>query len=163
MSPRDILGHYTPRSHTQHLARQHQKWNHLEDGHAGDCWRTVIACLLEIPRDHVPHFAELYPDESSLDWWYKAVEFVEKQIPGWTLKCLSEFEFPIYKFPEDAPKKVILSGRSPRGDWHHVILVDAVTGEKVWDPAKTKGNLLSRDEVYALTEIEKETIDDNDV
>ncbi len=33
-----------------------------EKGIHGDCARTALACLLELPRDDVPHFAKDVPD-----------------------------------------------------------------------------------------------------
>lgn len=45
------------------LRHQIQANRHKPDeGIYGDCARTVIACLLELPRDDVPHFAEDDPD-----------------------------------------------------------------------------------------------------
>jgi len=42
---------------------QKQKYGHDPDrGIWGDCHRTAIACMLNMPRDDVPHFHENGPD-----------------------------------------------------------------------------------------------------
>jgi hypothetical protein len=120
------------------------------DGHdvvPGDCWRTALACLLEVPRDDVPHFIHLYeggtgaPGEDVENhpdgprWWRESVAWVERQRPGWTIQAWAPGDWPFYADDAvDAPDRVLLTGRSPRGDWSHVVLVDAKTGALSWDP-----------------------------
>lgn len=44
---------------------QKQKFLHDPDnGVYGDCHRTAIACILDLPRDDVPHFAEMSWDDA---------------------------------------------------------------------------------------------------
>ena len=33
-----------------------QMYHHQPPEHHGDCWRTAIGCLLDLPPDSVPHF-----------------------------------------------------------------------------------------------------------
>lgn len=41
------------------MIKQKQLFRHNPDaGTFGDCHRTVLACLLDLPHDQVPHFAE---------------------------------------------------------------------------------------------------------
>ena len=41
------------------MREQKQKYRHdLAIGHVGDCFRTSIACVLNVDRDSVPHFFE---------------------------------------------------------------------------------------------------------
>lgn len=50
------------------LRHQIQANRHKPDeGIYGDCARTVLACLLDLPRDDVPHFAEDDPDTSTFN------------------------------------------------------------------------------------------------
>jgi len=138
------------------LSRQHQKYTDTTAAHMagdpdaipGDCWRTALACLLEVPRDTVPHFIHLYPDEGS-EWWHASVKWVEEQMPGWTLYNLVP-EFPVYLHPEDSPKKILLTGQSPRGNWQHVVVADALTGELIHDPFPSGAGVLDRLDVAAL-------------
>ncbi len=117
-----------------HLATQQQRYLERGGPIPGDCWRTSIACLLELPRDEVPHFIHEHGgDENSTDWWYATVAFVETARPGWTLVCTQPV-FPAYTNPEVAPDRVVLTGKSPRGDWLHCVLADATTGELMHDP-----------------------------
>lgn len=55
------------------LRYQKQKFRHKPDeGIFGDCARTVLACLLELPRDDVPHFYEVENDpdfHAKMDRW----------------------------------------------------------------------------------------------
>lgn len=135
------------------LSEQTQAYIHGEGEVAGDCWRTALACILEIPRDEVPHFAELHKNdpEFSSDWWWASVKFVQEVKPGWTLFCINPPVFPAYVFPTEAPQRVILTGRSPRGPWSHCVVADAITGEIVWDPHPSREGLLTKIEIAALT------------
>lgn len=133
------------------LSKQIQKIAHDEvAGNIGDCWRTAIACLLEIEQDKVPHFAELYPDEETLDWWYASVKFIESKLPGMTLVC-TQVLWPWDVAPDDAPEKVIVSGKSPRGDFYHSVIYNAKTGELNWDPHPSGAGILDQIEVFGIT------------
>lgn len=115
-----------------------------EDAIPGDCWRTALACLLEVPRDDVPHFIHLYGidgDSEDLDlelgarWWRESVAWVERTRPGWTIRSWTPTGWPFYNGDNlGAPDRVLLTGGSPRGDWLHVVLVDAETGALAHDP-----------------------------
>lgn len=99
----------------------------------GDCWRTSVACLLDLdcPAD-APHF--ILHD----DWWERTVAFVEQRRPGLTLGCYDP-TFPVYS--GDGFPFVIASGPSPRGDWLHAVIVSAVDGSLVWDPHPSRDGL----------------------
>lgn len=139
---------------TTNLAEQHQAHLEANGPIVGDCWRTAVACLLEVPRDEVPHWIEIYKDRpESVDWWYDTVAFVEAARPGWTLALSRPVLWPIYLHRQEETRRVLLTGQSPRGDWLHVVLADAVTGELVWDPHPTGGGVLSQVEVAYLAPI----------
>lgn len=113
----------------------------------GDCWRTAIACLLD--RDDpttVPHFIaaplpEGETEDTSTAWWDATVAYVEAHTPDGITLVLLEPMFPVYLDPENAPRHVIATGPSPRGDWLHCVIVDAVTGELVHDPHPLRAGL----------------------
>ncbi|MGW8565701.1 hypothetical protein [Isoptericola sp. NPDC055881] len=75
----------------------------------GDCWRTAIACVLDIPPADVPHFVQEhggYFAQATLDW------LAERDMRG-------EFwNGP----PTDYEGHVIATGPSPRGDWLHAVV-----------------------------------------
>lgn len=104
-----------------------------QDGVPGDCWRTAIACLLDMDRDDVPHFAHLYPDPEP-NWWVETVRWVEAQKPGMTLVGAE----PVYGV---VGRPVIASGPSPRGPWLHSVIADGTTGELLWDPHPSHAGL----------------------
>ena len=131
------------------LREQHQAFTDASDVHRflagedavpGDCWRTALACLLEVPRDEVPHFAHLYPAAGTLEWWDASVAWTRATRPGWTLGCWrrpAEGWFDRFYSSDEgsiAPDRVILTAPSPRGDWNHSVLVYAATGELAHDP-----------------------------
>lgn len=80
-------------------------------------------------------------------WWRESVAWVQEQRPGWTIASWDRPEpwTPFYNL-DWAPElpasvtssgivpRLILTGPSPRGDWHHSVLVDAQTGELEHDP-----------------------------
>ena len=56
----------------------------------GDCWRTAIACLLDLDDPtEVPHFIEdhRHDDPESTAWWDSTKAFVETRRPGGTINC----------------------------------------------------------------------------
>ncbi len=125
-----------------------------EDVVPGDCWRTVLASLLEVARDDVPHFThefdggvgaageEIEDHPEGPRWWRESVAWVQRQRPGWTIAAwawtVGDPWTPLYAtwLEEDAqvPGRIILTGPSPRGAWNHSVLVDARTGELEHDP-----------------------------
>jgi hypothetical protein len=127
-----------------------------DNGIAGDCWKTAIACLLHIPRETVPHFLQLEQVIPDYNWWDETVKFVQAKVPGWTLVSLVDTTFPIYTNPESGPQRVILSGQSPRGDFLHAVIADAVTGEMLWDPHPSRAGILTLEEVSVLTYLDEE-------
>jgi hypothetical protein len=106
----------------------------------GDCWRTVIACLLELPRDDVPHFLADEDDPDGIGWWVDSVAFVEAHTDHCTLVAL-EPVFPVYLDPDMAPACVIGISPSPRAAVMHAVIVDARTGELVWDVHLSRAGL----------------------
>lgn len=110
----------------------------------GDCWRTAIACLLDFtsPLD-VPHFIANDTDDGddSTQWWIATTEFVAQHVPPGDVLHLLEPTFPVYVDPESGRPHAIGTGPSPRGDWLHSVLVDARTGELVWDPHPSRSGL----------------------
>lgn len=119
----------------------------------GDCWRTAIACLLDLDDpEEVPHFIAIdmaRGDGDSTAWWTDTVAFVEEHLaPGDTFHLL-EPTFPVYEIPELGWGHVIATGPSPRGPWKHSVLVDAITGELVWDPHPSRAGLAGAPEDIA--------------
>lgn len=137
------------------LHRQFQRYTDAEGDPPGDCWRTALACLIQVPRDEVPHFIHEYQGHkvgprgtlSTPLWWVKSVEWVEQQRPGWTLENYAP-RFPVYD--GDGPSRVIISGQSPRGDWLHAVIADSVTGALVHDPHPSGAGVLDQQEMAAL-------------
>lgn len=109
----------------------------------GDCWRACLASLLEVPMAETPHFVALFPDvDDELSeaegpaWWRASKAWVEEVRPGWTIAAwdVPDDWHPIYVAPTGMPDRVILSGRSPRGDWLHSALVWDADGSLAHDP-----------------------------
>lgn len=98
----------------------------------GDCFRTCVACILELPLDAVPNFCDvdLYPGDDG-EWFVALDEWL--QMFNLSAICLShDGTFAPRGF-------AILSGGSPRGDFNHSVV--AHNGEMVWDPHPSRGGL----------------------
>ncbi len=118
---------------------------HDASGVPGNCFQAAVASLLDLFLDEVPHF--LLNGDS---WFADSQKFVhEKTGMHWNYFTAI---FPFYKHPQDAPSYVLMDGKSPRGDFYHVVVADAVTGEMVHDPHPSGDGLLSVEGVYALYE-----------
>lgn len=104
-----------------------------ENGSYGDCMRTCLAMVLDMSQEDIPNFGDekLFPNE---EWrhaerdWLQQSGYAYVQIPiygpwgfDWVLNTLAAYG--------DAP--VIVSGKSPRGEWNHDVVVFR---GKIFDP-----------------------------
>lgn len=124
--------------------RQKQFFSHdPENGQHGDCWRTGVACLLDMPREQVRHE---HKDHSPTEW------------KKWTRKVLDEYGHTSISIPfkwmdgsdpdmYEAARFVwdtigsmpfLLAGQSGRGV-NHVVVV--YTPDDIHDPAISGGGL----------------------
>ena len=107
----------------------------------GDCWRTCIGCLLNMPPEKVPHFCENSWDDGAK---------VEKLTKEWLrLKGLSYIEIP---FTCTVPELLahcaanypdvyhIISGRVDDGPNHAMI---GLNGHFLWDPSGGEDGILN--------------------
>jgi len=95
-----------------------------EEGIYGDCQRTCIAMLTGLEPREVPHFCD--PNECGADW--------RKAMTNW----LASRGLGLVSFALDVPTTeralevmgdwvrgpATLAGKSPRGDWNHIVVVD---------------------------------------
>lgn len=116
-----------------------------EDGHSaagvpGNCLQTVVASMLNLELDQVPHFA-VYVD------WFAAMRRWARQRDG----DFTYFELPILEryaaawetvqtWGREHQSHVLLSGPSPRGPFWHVV-VGNVDLEVVHDPHPSRAGL----------------------
>jgi hypothetical protein len=120
---------------------------------SGDCYRTAIACMLNVHADTVPHF---YKD-GELD--ARAAEEREDYIDEWLgdqgyARLLVEEPALIAAIPEY--EVVLIGGDSPRGN-RHVVLgrrPDAFGYTGVHDPHPNGGWLTAYDRVWRLADSE---------
>lgn len=111
---------------------------HSAEGVPGDCIRTTVANLTDLPYEEIPHFA-LYKS-----WWATMRRWARAR--GFDFICL---------LPEDAehfldPGDLFLgSGPSPRGDFWHVALYNGNL-ELVHDPHPSRKGLVSLEECLVL-------------
>lgn len=103
-----------------------------DNGQIGDCWRTAIGCLLNMPPEEVPHFCQ--------GNWQNAAA-VEKLTREWLNgKGYSFIEVPYDDSVESVLEMCaqmypdiyyIISGKIDKGPDHATI---GLGGEIVWDP-----------------------------
>lgn len=111
----------------------------------GDCWRTCIAMLLDLPPEEVPHFVDLYydADEFTTDRW-PAFVGTQVRVPRWAAECqawlrergleMSTYDGP----PGDYTGFAIATGPSPRGDFSHAVVVYTVQMDIQHSPDGTR-------------------------
>lgn len=118
--------------HTQQIIGDPTRGDgHNTEGRPGDCWKTCIASLLELPMDDVPHFVE-YGDM----WWDVTQAFI-KAIVG-NDKELAWWE-DVQLIPA-GQEFLIGTGDSPRGDYQHAVIVDRAA-RVVHDPHPSRAGL----------------------
>lgn len=104
----------------------------------GDCWRTCIACILEVDRDTVPNFVELGGPENAPGtdegaWWEATLDFLEPfglQLIEWEIDA---------EHPWAPMSATILTGKSPRNSLSHSVVGFGL--EIVHDPHPTRAGL----------------------
>ena len=82
------------------------------DPKTGDCFATCVASLLDLPRDEVPNFMLAGPGE---EWWME----LQRWLGNRGLQCA------VTKVEVRRPETGywIGSGRSPRGNYHHAVIM----------------------------------------
>ncbi len=132
------------------------------NGAYGDCWRTCIACLLNLQPEEVPHFTQLAVEHGEdLDCDDRTREWLRKQ--GYDMACI-----PFQGNSKDWAAKhlgsmpYILTGKSPNfPDVAHCV-IGRGGFELVWDPAPSgkglSGPCVTNDGqeiyfVYILTQV----------
>lgn len=118
----------------------------------GNCLQAVIASLLELPLDEVPHFVQDHVDtDGHRDWWESTLAFARSH--GWNIHAT----LPVTDYPGE---HMFVSGPSPRGVdgdglWHVVIYRD---GEMVHDPhpdrTGLRGGLQAAGSAYGLRRLD---------
>lgn len=110
------------------------------DQQRGNCLQAVIASLLDLPLDEVPHFVQ--DDVNSggrVNWWNSMIEFVHTH--GWGLHGATLETHP--------GEHLMVSGPSPRGQGiHHVVVYR--DGQMVHDPHPDRTGLLSVEAAWGL-------------
>jgi hypothetical protein len=71
--------------------------------------------------DEVPHFVDI-DEKGGKNWFHHTLEFLTKN--GWEMYSYDEYP--------DWDGYVLVSGKSPRGDFHHVVIYK--NGELYHDP-----------------------------
>ena len=113
-----------------------------EAGSVGDCYRTVLACFLDMDPAEIPNFGE---DEdwlqTSADWlWdkgYYPVRLVFAPDPG--IESLGHKNIDLMLALNNPGMYYMLAGNSAGGVGHVVICLD---GEIVWDPSPAEVGIL---------------------
>ena len=119
--------------HTQQILGDPARGDgHDTQGRPGDCWKTCIASILDLPMEAVPHFVE-----SKGDWWAETRQFIDAATDG-TKEILWWEHVP------NAPHGIdyfIATGDSPRGDFQHAVIANS-DGQIIHDPHPSRAGLV---------------------
>lgn len=134
--------------HTQQILGDPARGDgHDAQGRPGDCWKTCIAAILDLPMEAVPHFVE-FGDA----WWDKTRDFVNAATDGMK-------EILWWEHVGHAPHGIeffIATGDSPRGDFQHAVIADN-TGQTIHDPHPSRAGLAGlATQFFALTKTTEE-------
>lgn len=124
-----------------------QRFRHdPENGVYGDCYRTALACLLDLEPEEVPHenrqmtgeeflrYYRAWLAERGLTLWYFRYTVPPEQGIAWMFEAMGSW---------NGDQPFMLSGKSPRGTNHVVI---ATRAGIIWDPHPDGGDLVGPDE-----------------
>lgn len=119
-------------------------------GTVGDCWRACIASVIGCPITEVPHFVRDHGTE-----WFEATNAWLTERCGELILYYEGEDVALAEHRRELTTRdyVVLDGKSPRGDWYHVVVADAVTGEIMHDPHPSRAGLASITGVFALVDV----------
>jgi hypothetical protein len=122
-------------------------------GKIGDCFRTVLACLLDLEVDEVPHFHLIHWDKTAEKPWIESPAF-KKHLRNWlTSKGYALIEIPYHSEegtpPDDLMKHLaskdgedmcyMLSGMSVVTP--HVVICRG--SKMLWDPSRENVGIIA--------------------
>lgn len=96
------------------------------------CWRVALAAALELPIDKVPPI--LMEVET---WWVNTRAWLQTMgldLLSWEPNSETDWWTPA--------GIVLVTGKSPRGDWNHTVVYDG--GEMVFDPHDSNLGIVGR-------------------
>lgn len=129
----------------RYTASLRRRDGHTIDGIPGDCFRTALACLLDLHPEDVPHFG------LRLSWWEETRRWL-LAAEGLDLAYVPADEaLPRVLVDLDPETPVMVGGPSPRGAFGHVC-VGLIDGTVLWDPHPSRAGLASVDEFFVLVE-----------
>lgn len=108
-----------------------------EEGFWGDCHRTAIGCLLDLPPESVPHFME-----GGRDDWHKMEEDWLKEKGLKTLVVIFQADLDkVLEHLELMNPNIygLLGGKSRTGCGHTVVICG---GKIVWDPSLNDSGII---------------------
>lgn len=107
-------------------------------GVRGDCYRTAIACLLDVPRDDVPHVLEHSTPavQKATAAYLKTFGLAMLELPITSARVAEVIAFMAKANPDVS--SYLLSGTTPRG-WDHTVVVH---DREVWDPHPSRDGLI---------------------
>lgn len=107
----------------------------------GDCYRTAIACVLDLPRDQVPHVYDGGAEfaDGRMREWLRGRGYA---LIGLSVEGSVSLESLLTEWADvfvGQGVHFLITGQSPRGTNHVVV---ARRGEIAWDPAEQGGGLV---------------------
>jgi hypothetical protein len=101
----------------------------------GDCYRTAIGCLLDVPPEEVPHFYGIYPDDVDKahelrDDWLRSRGY---RVANFVYEC--SVKRALWAMGQNNPGLLyMMSGQSGSNpDISHVVVCRG--GDVIWDPS----------------------------
>lgn len=120
-----------------------QLYNHdPKNGLYGDCYRTAIGCLLDLPPEKVPHFYDGYDQNDDATEANKTVKYWLLQQGVALVQIAYEASLADVLTAQSINNPglyYMLSGRSGKNDCNHVVI--ACGGDIVWDPSKVNSGV----------------------
>lgn len=126
--------------HQRHYACPARGDGHTCDGIPGDCLRTAVACVMDAQPYTLTHYAQV------VDWWgAMRREARERWGQDWACLPLRPPGSPLtqgmaggWRFGPGR-HRVIASGPSPRGPFHHVVVAELLAdGQEDGDPIELR-------------------------
>lgn len=122
----------------------------------GNCHAAVLASIFDVPLSKVP---EPQRDDSGSHWSDAHIEWLADQ--GWgtywhdltitdPVRLGDEFGIDLSKLGYTPIRYLSMGGRSPRGDFGHVVVYDSEAQRIVHDPHPSGDGLLSVEDIQTF-------------
>ena len=102
-------------------------------GRNGNCFQAVLASIFDVDLEDVPHFYDGHDAQCDVDAAHATMDSWMED------RGLALLTFPTGDWVAEIPGCILASGKSPRGEWNHIVVWER--GRLAHDPNPARTGL----------------------